>query len=148
MKIYDLYKFNRFKNFKDERIYIEFKNWILYKYECIEDVNFDVLFNGSRVLDEIFKDIRECLRYVFILLEDERGNICCRIMFKWYLGENLDDVYRVIEVFWYICRIIELFEDGEDVDVDDIKEFFNRRCFWSEKFFNEFDRVYEWEKEY
>lgn len=60
----------------------------MYKYEGLEDVNFDVLCNGSRVLDEIFEDIRKCLKYVFILLEDERGNICCRIMFKWILDEN------------------------------------------------------------
>lgn len=75
-------------------------------YKGIEDVNFNVLFYDNRVLDEIFKDIRECLKYVFILLEDERGIICCRIMFKWYLDKNLDDVFRVIEVFKYICRII------------------------------------------
>lgn len=148
MKIYDLYKFNRSKNSKDERTYIEFKNRILHKHECTEDANFDAPSNGSRALDEIFKDIRECLRYAFTLSEDERGNICRRIMSKWHPGENPDDVHRATEVFRYIRRIIELLEDGEDVDVDDTKEPSNRRRPWSEKFFNEFDRVYEREKEY
>lgn len=100
------------------------------------------MFCDRRIIDEILKNIRKCLKYVFILLEDKRGKICCRIMFRWYLDKNLDDVYRVIEIFKYICRIIELFEDGKNVDVDDIEEFFNRRCLWSEGFFNEFERYY------
>lgn len=148
MKIYDLYKFNRSKSSKDERTYIEFKNRILHKHECTEDANFDAPSNGSRALDEIFKDIREGLRHAFTLSEDERGNICRRIMSKWHPDENPDDVHRATEAFRYIRRIIELLEDGEDVDVDDTKEPSNRRRPWSEKFFNEFDRVYEREKEY
>ncbi|XP_052702133.1 sacsin-like, partial [Crassostrea angulata] len=148
MKIYELYKFNRSKNSKDESTYKEFQARILHKHEGSEDANVDAPCNGSRALDEIFEDIRKCLKHAFTLSEDERGNICRRIMSKWIPDENQEDVQRATEVFRYIRRIIELLEDGEDVDVDDTKEPSSRRRPWSEKFFNETDRFYEREKEY
>lgn len=35
-----------------------------------------------------------------------------------------------------------MFEEGKNVDVDDIEEFINSRYLWSEVFFRDFERFY------
>lgn len=69
MKVYELYKFNWIKELENRNIYEEFWVEILYIFENMEDGDINFIFGDNRLLEEIFKEIRECLKYVFIFLE-------------------------------------------------------------------------------
>lgn len=143
---HELYKFNRSKNPKEECIFKDFQVQVLHKLEGTEDTTFPSYDNRS--LDEIFKEIRECLKHAFTLQEDQRRNMCRRLMIKWHPDKNPDDVQRATQVFQYIRKIIQLLEDGKNVDVEHTEEPTNSRHPWSEAFFNEFERFYNREQEY
>lgn len=75
----------------------------------------------NRTLDEIFREIRECLKHAFTLPEDQR-RICRRLMLKWHPDKNPNDVQRAAQVFEYIRIIIKMLEEGKNVDVEDTEE--------------------------
>lgn len=102
----------------------------------------------NRTYDEIFREIRECLKHAFTLPEDARRCICRRIMFRWHPDKNPNDVQRATQVFQYIRKIIQMLEDGKNVDVVDTEEPTTSRHPWSEVYFNEFERFYRREQEY
>lgn len=148
MKVYELYKFNRTKESENRNIYEEFRVEILHTSENTEDGDTNSTPGDNRPLEEIFKEIRECLKHAFTLPEAQRRNICRRIMFKWHPDKHPDDVTRATKIFQYIRKIIQKLENGENVDVEDTKEPSNKKHPWSDDFFHEFDRCFRREQEY
>uniref|UniRef100_A0A8W8HXQ4 Sacsin n=1 Tax=Magallana gigas TaxID=29159 RepID=A0A8W8HXQ4_MAGGI len=147
-KAHELYKFNRSKTPKEECIFKEFQIQVLHKLEGSDEKNLNFPSYDNRSLDKIFKEIRDCLKHAFTLQEDQRRNMCRRLMFKWHPDKNPDDVQRATQVFQYVRKIIQLLEDGKNVDVEHTEEPTNSRHPWSEAFFNEFERFYRREQEY
>lgn len=148
MKVYELYKFNRSKDQKDENIFEEFKIQVLHRQNDTEEKKRSYSPSDNRTLDEIFSEVRESLKHAFTLPDSDRKTICRRIMRKWHPDKKPHDVSRTTKVFQYIRRIIQKLENGENVDVNDKAEPANTRHPWSENLFEEFDRWFRREQNY
>ncbi|XP_052698442.1 sacsin-like [Crassostrea angulata] len=142
MKVYELYKFNRSKDPQNENDFEEFQVQIFHRPAGTENLNSGPMDGDTRTLEEIFREIREHLKHAFILPDDQRRTICRRIMFEWHPDKNPNDVQRATQVFQYIRKIIQMLEEGKNVDVDDTEEPTNSRHPWSEAFFRDFERFY------
>ncbi|XP_048734804.2 sacsin-like [Ostrea edulis] len=70
----------------------------------------------NRSLDDIFKEIERTLRRAWSesFPEEQRKNICRRLMFQWHPDKNPDDVKRSTEVFQFISNTIQALKDEEE----------------------------------
>ncbi|XP_062614456.1 sacsin-like isoform X1 [Saccostrea cucullata] len=150
MKAYELYKFNRSKVPDDSNTFEAFQIQVLYQREPSEETSSknNLPSRDNRTLEEIFKEIRECLKHAFTLPKEQRGNICRRVMFQWHPDKNPDDVERATKVFQYIRNIIQKLENGENVEETDKTEQTNKPHPWSDEFFREFETFFRREQEY
>ncbi|XP_061172842.1 sacsin-like [Saccostrea echinata] len=150
MKAYELYKFNRSKVPDDFNNFEAFQVQVLYQREPSEEASStnNLPSRDNRTLEDIFKEIRECLKHAFTLPKEQRGNICRRVMFQWHPDKNPHDVERATKVFQYIRNIIQKLENGENVDITDRTEQTNENHPWSDQFFREFETFFRREQEY